>query len=207
MFIIGIAGGSGSGKTTFVNKIAVQLEKLAGTGKSLPLSVLHQDSYYLPSPPSELKTHGQPNFDHPNAFDWNLLKSHLTSLRMGQKIEMPVYDFRTNRRVDETVPVGPAGAILVEGIFTLWEPSIRSLFDVKVFLNVEADIRFIRRLHRDISERNRSIDSIIHQYYETVRPMHHEYLEPTRQFADLIVGEETDLAAEVIAAKIWQVLQ
>jgi uridine kinase len=199
MFLIGIAGGSGSGKTTFAKKI---LQRVGDPGVAL----LHQDSYYLASPPSEPRVHGEPNFDHPGAFDWALLREHLARLKSGGSVEVPVYDYRSCARLAESEPVGPCRAIILEGIFALWDAEIRDLFDIKLYLHVEADIRFIRRLHRDVRERGRSLDGIIRQYYDTVRPMHREFLEPTRQYADLVVGEETDVAAEVVAARIRQVL-
>jgi uridine kinase len=146
--------------------------------------------------------HGEPNFDHPDAFDWELLREHLTRLRAGEAVDVPVYDFKISRRLAETHRVGPCRTLIMEGIFTLWDSEIRSLFDVKVFLNVDADIRFIRRLHRDVRERGRTLDGIIRQYYDTVRPMHHEFLDPTRQYADLVIGEETDIAAQILAAKV-----
>ncbi|MEO5971116.1 MAG: uridine kinase [Bdellovibrionia bacterium] len=198
MFLVGIAGGSGSGKTTFAKKIIHRIPKSIGPH----VAILHQDSYYLPTPSTEHRVHGEPNFDHPGAFDWPLLMNHLTKLKNGQQIEVPVYDFKTSRRTQEVIPIGPCKTILMEGIFTLWDADIRSLFNLKIYLNVEADIRFIRRLHRDVRERGRTLDSIIRQYYDTVRPMHHEFLEPTRQYADIVVGEETDIAAEVVAARV-----
>jgi uridine kinase len=199
MLLVGIAGGSGSGKTTFARKV---IQRVADPSVAL----LHQDSYYQASPSHHLRVHGEPNFDHPDAFDWPLLKDHLKRLKAGEQVATPVYDFNTSSRsADRTELVGPCKTILVEGIFTLWDSDIRDLFDIKVYLHVEADIRFIRRLHRDVRERSRSLDSIIRQYYDTVRPMHHEYLEPTRQYADLVVGEETDIAAEVLAARVKQV--
>jgi uridine kinase len=198
MFLVGIAGGSGSGKTTFAKKILQRVPKVLGN----QVALLHQDSYYLPSPPSHLRVHGESNFDHPDAFDWALLKDHLARLKQGEQVATPVYDFRTNRRTLETILVGPCKTVLMEGIFTLWDSEIRNLFDLKVYLNVEADIRFIRRLHRDVRERGRTLDNIIRQYYDTVRPMHHEYLDPTKQYADIVVGEETDVAAGVVAARV-----
>ncbi len=200
MFLLGIAGGSGSGKTTFAQKI---IQRVADPSVVL----LHQDSYYLPTPPQSLAMPGGGfNFDHPEAFDWPLLRSHFEQLKTGARVNVPVYDYRTNQRTVEVAPVGPCRVIVLEGIFTLWDAVLRDLFDLKVFLNVEADIRFIRRLHRDVRERGRSLDGIIRQYYDTVRPMHHEFLEPTRQYADLTVGEETDIAAEVIAARVRHAL-
>jgi uridine kinase len=197
MLLVGIAGGSGSGKTTFAKKVIQQVSDPS-------VALLHQDSYYLPSPPHHLKIHGESNFDHPDAFDWPLLKDHLKRLKAGDQVAVPVYDFKQSRRSTETILIGPCKTIILEGIFALWDAEIRSLFDVKVYLNVESDIRFIRRLHRDVKERARSLDSIIRQYYDTVRPMHHEYLEPTKAFADIIVGEETDIAAEVLSARVMQ---
>lgn len=200
MMLIGIAGGSGSGKTTFTRKILKKANHPA-------CGILHQDSYYRPTPPDKLKINGEPNFDHPDAFDWPLFKTHLMMLKEGKTIEQPVYDYHQSRRSAQTTPIGPCGAVLVEGIFTLWEEEIRDLFDLKVYLSVDADIRFIRRLHRDVRERTRSIDSIIRQYYDTVRPMHQLYLEPTKKYADLVVGEETDLAADVIGAKVSETIR
>lgn len=200
MFLIGIAGGSGSGKTTFAKKIIARVGDPS-------VALLHQDSYYLPTPPSVLDVHGEPNFDHPGAFDWHLLRDHLNTLKVGGAVSVPIYDYRNNCRSSESEQVGPCKAILLEGIYTLWDAEIRDLFDLKIYLHVEADIRFIRRLHRDVRERGRSLDGIIRQYYDTVRPMHHEYLEPTRQYADIAVGEETDIAADIVAARVRQLLR
>ncbi len=198
MHMIGIAGGSGSGKTTFVNKI------IARVG-SPDVVCIHQDSYYHETPPAHLKINDAANFDHPEAFDWNLLEDHLAQLKNGQSVKVPIYDFKKSRRVGtEKIPLGPGKVIIFEGIFALWQEQIRRMMDLKIYLHVDADIRFIRRLHRDVRERGRSLDSIIRQYYDTVRPMHHEYLEPTQSFADLIVGEETDIAADVLAARVKQ---
>lgn len=200
MFIVSIAGGSGSGKTTFAKKVLLRVDDPS-------VALLHQDSYYLPSPPPELKIHGEPNFDHPMAFDWPLLKDHLQRLKRGEQVAVPVYDYKISRRTDQINLVGPCKTIMLEGIFSLWDSDIRSFSDLKVFLNVEADIRFIRRLHRDVKERGRTLDGIIRQYYDTVRPMHHEFLEPTRQYADIVVGEETDIAADVLSARISQIVK
>lgn len=198
MFLVGIAGGSGSGKTTFAKKI------LNGVPQGAPVALLHQDNYYLPQPNSRLRLHGEPNFDHPEAFDWPLLKDHLERLKRGEQVETPVYDFRINRRTTDTLLVGPCKTVVMEGLFTLWDPEVRNIFDLKIYLNVEADIRFIRRLHRDVRERGRTLEHIIRQYYDTVRPMHHEYLEPTRQYADIVVGEESDIAADLVAARLME---
>ncbi len=163
------------------------------------------DSYYLHKLPEELKTsNGQPNFDHPDAFDWKLLRKHLQILKSGKSIEAPLYDFKKSARLKKTMTVKPSRVVLFEGIFSLYDEDIRKICDITAFLHVEADIRFIRRLHRDVEERGRSLDSVITQYYETVRPMYQKYLDPQRQFADFIVGEETDIAAGILAAKVNQ---
>ena len=199
MYIIGIAGGSGSGKTTFTHKVLAQVQDPR-------VAVLHQDSYYLPLPPDDLRINGEPNFDHPEAFDWDLLKSHLELVREGKKIESPVYDYHRSRRTTSTQSIGPCDLLIVEGIFALWDASVRDLFDLKFYLHVEADIRFIRRLFRDLKDRSRTMEDIIRQYYDTVRPMHQLYLEPTKQYADIIVGEETDSAAGLLAGMMKQKL-
>lgn len=196
MRLIGIAGGSGSGKTTFANKVIDLV-------KSDKLSVLHMDSYYLHDQPKHLETKSErPNFDHPHSFDWELLRSHFSMLKSGQNIQSPVYDFKTNSRTSDTEEVKAQNVILFEGIFSLFDKEIRESLDIKCFLHVDADIRFTRRLHRDVNERGRSLESVISQYYETVRPMYLKYLDPQKQFADFTVGEETDVAAEILAAKI-----
>lgn len=199
MYIIGITGGSGSGKTTFTEKVLAQIN-------NNEVGVLHQDSYYLPRHPEYLKIGNEPNFDHPEAFDWELFRSDLALLRSGEKINTPVYDYSGSRRTKETKPLGPCKILIVEGIFTLWDEPIRNLMDLKFYLHVESDIRFIRRLFRDLKDRSRTLEDIIRQYYEAVRPMHQLYLEPTKQYADIIVGEETDSAASMLAAMIKQKL-
>jgi uridine kinase len=198
MFLVGIAGGSGSGKTTFAKKI---LERVSAA-ESGAVALLHQDSYYLPRPGDHLRMHDGHNYDHPDAFDWELLHEHLGALKCGRRVHSPIYDYHQNRRTEKTLPIGPCTTIVIEGIFTLWHPEVRNLLDLKIYLNVEADIRFIRRLHRDVRERGRTIDTVIRQYYDTVRPMHHEFLEPTRQYADIVVGEENDIATDLVSARI-----
>ncbi len=196
MKIIGIAGGSGSGKTTFAKKV---LNKI-GAENSFMLSM---DSYYLDKQPEEFYSHkGNPNFDHPAAFDWELLNSHISALKNGQAIEAPEYDFSHNARSTQTTTVQPKKVIIFEGIFTLFDKEIRKMLDIKCFLHVDSDIRFTRRLHRDVKERGRSLESVIAQYHETVRPMYQKYLEPQKQYADFTVGEETDVAADILASKL-----
>jgi uridine kinase len=197
--IISICGGSGSGKTTFADKIRKSVDQ--------KVSVLHMDSYYLHKLPKELKTSsGKPNFDHPDAFDWELLQQHIQELKAGKTIRSPHYDFKKNMRLKTSTIVKPTKVVLFEGIFSLYQEDIRKMCDITTFLHVEADIRFIRRLHRDVEERGRSLDSVITQYYETVRPMYQKYLDPQRQYANFIVGEETDIAASILAAKVNQLI-
>lgn len=196
MILVGIAGGSGSGKTTFAKKVQEKVN-------SSHCSILSMDSYYLNRLPNELKTSkGNPNFDHPQAFDWDLLKDHIELLKNKQNIEVPEYDFKSNSRQLDTAVLEPRDIILFEGIFSLFDKSIRELLDIKCFLHVDSDIRFTRRLHRDVNQRGRSLQSVIEQYYETVRPMYLKYLDPQKQFADFTVGEETDVAAEILASRL-----
>ncbi len=197
IFLIGIAGGSGSGKTTFANKVM----KAVNHDHS---SLLHMDSYYLPTVP---KVNGKANFDHPDAFDWDLLRQHLGQLKRGESVDCPVYDFSTSTRSDEIETLGPCRVVLFEGIFSLYDQEIRDLLDIKCFLHVDSDIRFTRRLHRDVKERGRSLESVISQYYDTVRPMYQRYLDPQKQYADFTVGEETDVAAQILAAQIKEFLR
>lgn len=193
--LIGIAGGSGSGKTTFAKKLINLVHE--------PITLFHMDSYYLPEQPEKHFTKsGKPNFDHPEAFDWELLRTHLHSLKNGQNVETPIYDFKTSSRTGDSTTTKATSVVIFEGIFALFDSEIRNMFDIKAYLSVDSDIRFTRRLNRDVQERGRSLDSIIDQYYETVRPMHQKFLEPQKQFADFIVGEETCVAAEILAAKI-----
>lgn len=198
--LIGIAGGSGSGKTTFADKLTRYSNQ--------ELVILHMDSYYLPSQPQDnLSPSGKPNFDHPRAFDWELLREHLSELGKGNSIEAPQYDFTTSSRTQKTKTITPSQVVIFEGIFSLFDQAIRDLLSIKVFLHVDSDIRFTRRLNRDVKERGRSLESIIGQYYDTVRPMYLKFLEPQKQYADFIVGEETDIAADILGAKINELHQ
>jgi uridine kinase len=196
VFLVGIAGGSGSGKTTFAKKVLKAIN-------SSQTCLLHMDSYYLPTVPLN---DGKANFDHPDAFDWELLRSHLIDLKNGYSIQPPVYDFSTSSRSLQSEEIGPCKVILFEGIFSLYDQRIREILDIKCFLHVDSDIRFTRRLHRDVRERGRSLESVISQYYDIVRPMYQKYLDPQKQFADFTVGEETDVAAFILAARIKEYL-
>lgn len=200
IFLIGIAGGSGSGKTTFARKVMKGISNLDS-------SLLHMDSYYLPTQPkTNYTTSGKANFDHPNAFDWDLLRQHLFDLKQGLSIKCPIYDFKNSSRTEEYETVGPCKVVLFEGIFALYDQEIRDLLDIKCYLHVDSDIRFTRRLHRDVKERGRSLESVIAQYYDTVRPMYLKYLDPQRQYADFTVGEETDVASLILSARIKEML-
>lgn len=200
MFVLGIAGGSGSGKTTFAHKV---IERVPAD----QITIVHMDSYYLNQIPTEIISHdGKANFDHPKAFDWELLRTHLMALKNNQPIEMPQYDFSTHSRFQETITVKPKPILMFEGIFALFDPEIRKMLNVKCFLNVDSDIRFTRRLHRDIQERGRDLDSVIDQYYATVRPMYQKFLDPQKQYADVTIGEETDQAAVIISSRLKEII-
>lgn len=200
VYIVGIAGGSGSGKTTFAKKVLANLEMENA-------AILHMDSYYLHKQPEHIfTTKGKPNFDHPHSFDWDLLHKHISQLKDGETIKAPIYDFTTNSRTKDSQEIGPCQLVLFEGIFTLFDKNIREMLNIKCFLHVDSDIRFTRRLHRDVNERGRSLESVISQYYDTVRPMYQKYLDPQKQFADFTVGEETDIAAQILSARLKEVL-
>lgn len=200
VFLIGICGGSGSGKTTFAQKI------LTNVGADR-ISMLHMDAYYLDSLPKTIyTTSNKPNFDHPGAFDWELLRSHIQDLKHGKSVRSPVYDFTTSSRTNRSDLVQATRVVILEGIFTLFDQDIRDLLDIKCFLHVDSDIRFTRRLHRDVKERGRSLESVIAQYYDTVRPMYQKYLDPQRQYADFVVGEETDNAGLILSARLKELL-
>lgn len=179
-FVIGVAGGSGSGKST------VTREVLASVGAE-QAAVLMQDDYYLDQPTLSFEERSKLNYDHPDAFDWPLLMQHVAALRDGQAIEMPVYDFTVHRRSSQTVTVQPAPIIVIEGLFALFDPALRKMMSLKVFVDTAADVRFIRRLQRDMAERARSADSVIEQYLSTVHPMHKQFIEPTKRSAHVIL--------------------
>lgn len=178
--IVGIAGGSGSGKTTVAESL---VEQLNGN-----VALVQHDAYYRHTPELSFDARSQVNYDHPASLETELLVEHLVSLRSGQAIEKPVYDFARHLRSDEVVVVQPAPVILVEGILVLAEPGLRAVLDLKVFVDTDADIRLARRLERDIEERGRIVASVITQYFTSVRPMHLEFVEPSKGFADVIIA-------------------
>ena len=199
--IIGICGGTGSGKTTIARKI------VESVGKENVILV-EQDSYYRNLGDMPLDERRQANFDHPDSIDSDLLVNHLKRLKGGDAIDMPVYDFKTHTRSRETERIEPKPVVIVEGILIFAETRILDLLDVRIFVDTPDDIRFIRRLQRDIIERGRTFDSVIAQYYATVRPMHFEFVEPSKRNADIIIpeGGKQDIGIEFLCSKIREEL-
>jgi len=199
--VIGVAGGTGSGKTTVSSRIweAVGREHLA---------YLQHDNYYRDQSHLTLAERAQTNYDHPDSLETSLLVRHLRELRAGRPIDMPLYDFALHNRSKKTQRVNPAKVILVEGILIYTEPALRELMDMRIFVDTDADIRFIRRLRRDMGERGRSLDSVVKQYLGTVRPMHMEFVEPSKRYADIIVpqGGNNRVAMEMIVSRIQALL-
>jgi uridine kinase len=200
--VIGMAGGTGSGKTT----VAREILKRAGTQL---ISFIQHDAYYKDLGDLPSAQRAMHNFDHPDALDNDLLIHHLKELKAGRAIQMPVYDFTTHTRTPETRLVKPHRVIILEGILIFADESLRRLMDVKIFVDTDSDIRFIRRLQRDIAERGRTMDSVIRQYMGTVRPMHQEFVEPSKRYADVIIPEGgfNEVAMEMVAARIRALLQ
>lgn len=184
---IGIAGGSGSGKTTIATSV---VERLSGE-----VSLLQHDAYYLHQPDLDFDERTRVNYDHPSSLETDLLVEHLEILREGVAVERPVYDFSNHLRSSDTVRIEPAKVVVVEGILVLSEPSLRSELDLKIYVDTDSDLRLARRLERDIDERGRTVDNVISQYFKTVRPMHLEFVEPSRRYADLIIPEGYNPAA------------
>ncbi|MRV75546.1 uridine kinase [Duganella sp. FT92W] len=199
-FVIGVAGGSGSGKSTVTQQV------LAAFGADV-VSVVMQDDYYADQTHLAPDVRRKANYDHPDAFDWPLLIEQVHTLRSGQAIEMPVYDFTIDNRSTDTIHVKPAPVIVIEGLFALFDPALRDMMSLKIFVDTASDVRFIRRLQRDISERGRSMDSVIGQYMETVRPMYKQFIEPTKRHADVILPHGANgPAVDVITTKVASVI-
>ncbi len=199
--VIGIAGGSGSGKTT----VAQEILNRVGPAR---ISFLQHDAYYKDLsglPPAQ---RAAVNFDHPNSLETELLIEHIQSLKEEQPVSIPIYDFANHRRTEKSFEVLPRGVILVEGILIFAEPDLRELFDVKIFVDTDDDIRLIRRMQRDISERGRTTENVIKQYMATVRPMHLEFVEPSKRYADVIIPEGgfNTAALDMVVARIESLL-
>jgi uridine kinase len=196
-YLIGVAGGSNSGKTT----IATRLTALMGTEQ---LSLIKLDSYYIQRSHEPMEVRAAANYDHPEAFDWDLMNDHLAALTAGASVQIPVYDYAIHDRSDRFETVRATKVIVVEGILVLWEPRLRERFDLKIFVDTPADLRIIRRLRRDVTERGRTPESILDQYLATVRPSHELFIEPSKRHADVIVPEGglNRPALEVLLARV-----
>ena len=180
MLIIGIAGGTGCGKTTVVNQILNELPE----GE---VGVISQDSYYKDTSHLSYEERVKINFDHPRSIDFELLEQHLQDLRNGKDIQQPIYSFIKHNRTGDTVLTHPRKVMIVEGILILTHPELRELFDIKIFVHADSDERLIRRLKRDITERGRDLDEVLSRYQNTLKPMHQQFIEPTKEFADIII--------------------
>ena len=184
MLIIGIAGGTGSGKTTVVKKILNEIP-------TAEVTVISQDSYYNQNDHLSYQERCNINFDHPNAIDFELLIKHVKELRKGNCIEQPIYSFVTHNRIDDRIKTFPKKVVIIEGILIFTNRELRKLIDIKVFVHADSDERLIRRLRRDIEERGRDINEVLERYQSTLKPMHQEFIEPTKNYADLIIPNDT----------------
>ena len=191
--VIGIAGGSGSGKTTVVRRLVASLG-------DTQVTVLEHDRYYRDRSDLRLEERAALNYDHPDSLETDLLVEHVRALRAGQTVQVPQYDFARHYRLDVREAVSPRAAIIVEGILIFADAALRALMDIKVFVDTDADTRFIRRLRRDVADRGRTMESVIDQYLGTVKPMHLEFVEPSKRYADIIVpqGGHNDVAIEML---------
>ncbi len=202
MLIIGIAGGTGSGKTTVVKKIQQRLPKNQ-------VVILPQDSYYKDSSDKPLEERLEMNFDHPDSIEWELLVEHLKQLKEGNSIDQPIYSYLTCTRAVETIPVKPCKVVIVEGILVLTNPELRELLNLRVFVDADADDRLIRVINRDIVERGRSVNKVMERYEQTVKPMHEQFIEPTKRFANIIVpqGGNNHIAIDILTKFILDFLK
>lgn len=195
--LIGIAGGTGSGKTTLANRLVEQFG-------SKEVSILRHDNYYKRHDNMSFEERAGLNYDHPDAFDTGLLCSHIKELKAGRPIDMPVYDYKIHNRSDKTIKVYPAPVIVLEGILLFVEPELCELMDIKVFVDTDADVRILRRIVRDVKERGRSLESVIEQYLATVKPMHEQFVIPSKRRADIIIpeGGENKVALEMLVERV-----
>lgn len=202
MLVIGIAGGTGSGKTTVVNNILRDLNAES-------VIVISQDNYYKDHLDLSFEERSKINFDHPRSIDFELLKEHVSLLKSGISIEQPVYSFITHSRKDETILTHPQSVIIVEGILVLTDPELRDLFDVKIFVHADSDERLIRRVRRDIQERGRDLDEVLTRYQKTLKPMHQQFIEPSKNYADIIIPnmkKKNSVAIKVLSTVIKEKL-
>ncbi len=197
MLVIGIAGGTGSGKTTVVNQIVKEFN-------SDDVGIISQDSYYKDNGHLSLEERRKVNFDHPRSIDFDLLYKHLNELKKGQTIEQPVYSFVQHTRTGDTIKTHPRKVMLVEGILIFNDKKLRDLFDVKIYVHADSDERLIRRVRRDIAERGRTVDEVLDRYQNTLKPMHEQFIEPTKAYADLIIPNDrrNKVAIDVIISLI-----
>lgn len=200
--LIGITGGTGSGKSTIAKEIYQKFNEDC-------IAMIEQDSYYKDQSHLSMEERVKTNYDHPNAFDTPLLVEHLEMLLSGDAIEKPIYDFEAHTRKEETIRVEPREIIIVEGILILQSKEVRELLDIKIYVDTDADVRIIRRILRDINERGRTVDSVINQYLNVVKPMHMQFTEPTKSYADIIIpeGGQNKVAIDIMVANIKQFLQ
>ena len=196
IMVIGIAGGTGSGKTTITNQIKERL--------GADVTVITHDNYYNAQHEMTLEERSLVNYDHPDAYETSLLIEHLAALRRGETVEVPVYDFSISDRTDQTTTVAPSRVIIVEGILIFVDKELRDLMDVKVFVDADADVRILRRILRDVKERGRSLESVVNQYLTTVKPMHELFVEPSKKFADVIIptGGQNIVALDMLVNRI-----
>ncbi len=198
--VIGIAGGSGSGKSTFTNK----LRDLYGD----KVTVIYHDNYYRRNDHLSLEERRNINYDHPGSLETDMLIEHIKMLKRGESVFGPVYDYTVHNRKDETIEIRPNKIILLEGIMVLQDPGLRELLDIKIYVEADADERILRRLTRDVKERGRDIDSVINQYLQSVKPMHYIYVEPTRATADIVINSgKNPVAFDLVRTKIDSLLQ
>ena len=200
--IIGVAGGSGSGKTTVSRAL---YERFSGH----PITIIEQDYYYKDQTELSFEARCKQNYDHPFAFDNDLLYRQLSQLLNRETVELPQYDYKMHTRAEHTKRQAPVDVIILEGILALYDEKVRSLMDIKLFVDTDADLRFIRRMQRDCIERGRSVDSIVAQYTGQVRPMHNQFVEPTKRYANIIIpfDEQNGVAVDILIAKIGTIVQ
>ena len=199
--VVGIAGATGSGKTTVARRLTEALPRGS-------VALVQHDSYYRDRSDLSYEARCELNFDHPDSLETSLMVEHLQALRAGKAVRIPIYDFTTHRRLSDTQRLEPGAVVVVEGILVLADPDLRAMLDIKVFVDTDADIRVFRRIRRDIEQRGRSFDSVRRQYYSTVRPMHLQFVEPSKRWADIIMpeGGHNQVALDLLVARLRTVI-